>query len=197
MDASGGFVVVWHSFLQNGPGSIFARRYDSTGAPRSGELKLDVEDDGYQAFATVAMEPDGEFVVAWQSNLQDGSGYGIVTRTFDREGLPTSGELLVNSFTDGAQLRPAVDVAGGDFVVAWTSASQDGGGKGVFAQRFQTFAALDIDGNGATAPLTDGLLVLRFLFGFTGPTLVTGAVDAGNCTRCNATEIKAYLDTLI
>ena len=43
-----------------------------------------------------------------------------------------------------------------------------------------------------TDPLTDGLLVLRYLFGFTGDTLITGAVGA-NCTRCDAPSIEAYL----
>jgi hypothetical protein len=54
---------------------------------------------------------------------------------------------------------------------------------------------LDVDGDGESKPLTDGLLVLRYLFGFTGSTLVTGAVDA-DCTRCTAQSIAAYLDGL-
>ena len=45
-------------------------------------------------------------------------------------------------------------------------------------------------------PLTDGLLVLRLLFGFTGATLISGAVGAG-CTRCDATSILAYLEPLL
>jgi hypothetical protein len=58
-------------------------------------------------------------------------------------------------------------------------------------------AQLDIDGNGAVEPLTDGLLVLRFLFGFTDGTLIAGAVDLGGCGRCDAASIEAYLQTLI
>jgi hypothetical protein len=55
---------------------------------------------------------------------------------------------------------------------------------------------LDIDDNGALEPLTDGLLILRYTFGFTGATLTNGAV-AGNCvTRCDAASILAYLQTL-
>jgi hypothetical protein len=56
-------------------------------------------------------------------------------------------------------------------------------------------ATLDIDGNGVTDPLTDGLLALRFLFEFTGPTLVNGAIGA-NCTRCDAPAIQSYLSGL-
>ena len=56
--------------------------------------------------------------------------------------------------------------------------------------------ALDIDGNGVKSPLTDGLLALRYLFGFRGATLINGAVDTVNCTRCTAVAIEAYLASL-
>ena len=52
---------------------------------------------------------------------------------------------------------------------------QDGFGAGVFAQRFDVPTVIDIDGDGQYLPLTDGLLLLRFGFGFNGATLVTGA----------------------
>jgi hypothetical protein len=45
-------------------------------------------------------------------------------------------------------------------------------------------------------PLSDGLLVLRFLFGFSGAALTTGAVGV-DCTRCEAEEIEAYLSGLV
>jgi hypothetical protein len=56
-------------------------------------------------------------------------------------------------------------------------------------------AVLDIDDNGAVAPLTDGLLVLRFLFGFTGTTLTSGAIGGG-AARSTPVSVAAYLDTL-
>ena len=37
----------------------------------------------------------------------------------------------------------------------------------------------DIDGNGVAQPLTDGLLLLRYLFGLRGEALVNGAVGVG------------------
>lgn len=55
---------------------------------------------------------------------------------------------------------------------------------------------LDIDGNGSVEALTDGLLLLRYSFGFRGLTLVQGAVDLVSCTRCSANEIEAYLGSL-
>jgi hypothetical protein len=45
-------------------------------------------------------------------------------------------------------------------------------------------ALLEVHCNGALAPLTDGLLILRHLFGFiAGTTLTTGASGSG-CAPC-------------
>ena len=57
-------------------------------------------------------------------------------------------------------------------------------------------SVLDVDLDGETEPLSDGLLVLRFLFGFTGQSLTNGAVDLGDCTRCEASAIVDYLAPL-
>jgi Tol biopolymer transport system component len=57
------------------------------------------------------------------------------------------------------------------------------------------FAVLDVDADGVIQPLTDGLLVLRHLFGFTGGTLIGSAVGGG-CTRCVAADITTYLNGL-
>ena len=52
---------------------------------------------------------------------------------------------------------------------------------------------LDIDDNGAVTPLTDGLLIIRYLFGFTGGDLVMGATDpAGG--RISPDEIVDYIE---
>jgi hypothetical protein len=55
---------------------------------------------------------------------------------------------------------------------------------------------LDVDANDSVDPLTYGLLLLRYLFGFSGPTLVMGAT-AADCTRCTAGEIESYLAVLV
>ncbi|SVD67550.1 uncharacterized protein METZ01_LOCUS420404, partial [marine metagenome] len=52
--------------------------------------------------------------------------------------------------------------------------------------------SLDIDGDGKTGALTDGLLVLRYLFGFSGITLSDGAVSS-SAVRTEAGDIVAYL----
>jgi hypothetical protein len=63
-----------------------------------------------------------------------------------------------------------------------------------FAREWPPF---DIDGDGETSPLTDGLLTLRYAFGFRGAVLIAGAVDVDNCIRCTAADVEAFLDALI
>ena len=52
---------------------------------------------------------------------------------------------------------------------------------------------IDIDGDGSKGALTDGLLLLRYLFGFRGDTLVNGAVGEG-AARTSAGKVERYLD---
>ena len=52
---------------------------------------------------------------------------------------------------------------------------------------------LDIDGDGDAKPLTDGLLLIRYLFGFSGDSLVTGAIGS-DATRDTAEAVEAYIE---
>jgi len=54
----------------------------------------------------------------------------------------------------------------------------------------------DVDGNGSVDALTDGLIVLRYLFGLTGDVLVEGVV-ASDATRIEASDIESYLESLM
>ncbi len=201
IDADGDFVVAWDSAFQDASGTgVFARRFGSAGEALGSEFQVSAYTFAQQFHSVAAMDTNGDFVVAWTADLPGGSGHEISAQAFTRAGLRVGPELQVNSFTLASQEfftapRPsgaAMD-ADGDFLIVWESASQDGGERGVFAQRFGSLAGLDVDGNGSIGPLTDGLLILRHFFGFTGSTLVASAVDQGGCTRCTAGEIAAYL----
>ena len=54
----------------------------------------------------------------------------------------------------------------------------------------------DIDGNGQIDALTDGLLILRYLFGLEGDTLIKGVI-AADATRTTPADIEAHLQTLM
>jgi hypothetical protein len=54
---------------------------------------------------------------------------------------PAGGEFRVNTYTTSDQFAPAVIAAGGNFVVIWRSADQDGSGDGIFGQRYDATGA--------------------------------------------------------
>ena len=56
--------------------------------------------------------------------------------------------------------------------------------------------ALDIDGNGNADARTDGLLIIRYLFGLRGASLINGAIGPA-ATRTSAEDIEAYIKTLM
>jgi hypothetical protein len=248
---NGDFVVAWQSNLQDGAGSgVFARRFSSAGAPLTGELQVNTYTPDDQANPSVAVSTSGAFAVVWQSRDQDGFGQGVFARRFSSSGAALANEFQISAYSTGRERNPSVSAgANGDFIVAWddsatgvqnvfarrfssagapltgnfqvnthtpdyqlfasvaasasgsfvvaweSQGAQDGDLEGIFAQRFGGGAVLDVDANGMIAPLTDGLLVLRFLFGFTGTTLTNNALGVG-CTRCDAAAITSYLSGL-
>lgn len=85
----------------------------------------------------VAADALGNFIVVWQSD-QDGDGYGIFARRYNRFGIPEGDEFQVNSTTAGEQKTPAVTAdPAGDFVVVWNNYAYAGSDySDVLARRF-------------------------------------------------------------
>jgi hypothetical protein len=188
------FVIAWQSPQDGLADGVFARRFQGDGTALGAELQVNSYTLAVQSRPAVgALDDSGAFVVTWHDSAQDGSFNGIFARLFDATGAPTGPEFQVNTHTDLYQLQPLLAMQGdGDFVVAWMTLGQDGDAEGIFAQRFAGAADFDVDGNGTAAALTDGLLILRYMFGLRGDALVGGAVAAG-CTRCDALSIEAFL----
>src|SRR4051812_7850696 len=82
--------------------------------PVGGEFPVNTYSTNYQQHQDVATDSAGDFVIAWSSNGQDGSGYGVYARRFDPAGQAVGGEFLVNTYTAGNQVVPrvAMDPAG-------------------------------------------------------------------------------------
>ena len=60
------------------------------------------------------------------------------------------------------------------------------------ADRNDDTLVLDVDASGTVTPLTDGIMILRSLFGFTDDAITEGAVGA-NCQDCDSEEIGEYI----
>jgi hypothetical protein len=122
-DAVGNFVVVWQSAGQDGSGSgVFAQRYDPNGIDIANEFQVNTYTSGDQSYPSIASDPAGNFTVVWQSDLEDGSGFGVFGQRFGNFGTKRGGEFPINTSTANDQVRPGVAVAGpGDFVAVWSS----------------------------------------------------------------------------
>ena len=141
-DGAGNFVVVWQSNGQEGNHSIFGQRYASTGTPLGGEFRVNTYTTGDQSFPSVSVNNAGNFVVTWQSYLQDGSNWGVFGQRFSGAGAPLGPEFRVNTYTTSGEFASSVssDLAG-NFVVVWHATGEDGSGLGIFGQRYDLTGA--------------------------------------------------------
>jgi len=133
------WIIVWTELDQDGSGEgIYGMGSDLGFA----HAPLNTYTSGDQDSASVAMAPDGSFVVVWRSDGQDGDSGGIYGQQFLGNGSKSGPEFGVNSYLTGDQAQPSVAVdSGGNFVVVWSSLNQDGNGWGVYGQRFSSSGA--------------------------------------------------------
>jgi hypothetical protein len=112
--------------------------------------------------------------------------------------LDIDGNDMVDPLTDALLLLRHLSGMSGS---ALTDGAIGGGATRTTPQAISAFIdgcqlpTLDVDGNGAQDAVTDTILLTRYLFGFRGSSLVTGAVGAG-CTRCTAVEIEGLIASL-
>lgn len=140
MDNDGDFVVAYKSEAYGTP-SIQAQRYNAAAAPQGGSVEVT---DNYTVTSlgdpSVALEDNGKFIVTWQdSGHLDSSDTGIYARRYDSGNSPLGAEFQVNTNMNDRQDLPVVALNdNGNFVVSWQSANQDGSGRGIYAQRFDS-----------------------------------------------------------
>lgn len=150
MNAQGQFVVAWvsdHNVANNAADtekSIFARWYDSNGQAPNPEFLVNTYVKDAQESPSVAIGPNGDFVVVWQSINQEknqlgaGSSWGVYARQFHADGSsPQAQEFLVNQTTEGPQRFASVGMSGqGNFTVSWQTMNQDGSSWAVMQRQF-------------------------------------------------------------
>ncbi|MBP3558446.1 MAG: trypsin-like serine protease, partial [Thermoguttaceae bacterium] len=96
IDDRGEFVVVWDMISDgeeaDGSRDVYMAKYAFNGGQmklngKAEPLRVNVETDKDQQYASVAMDADGDVVVVWESYGQDGSGWGVYGRRFMTNGL--------------------------------------------------------------------------------------------------------------
>ena len=139
-------------------------------APAGAEFRANTFPENDQSFPALASDADGDFVVAWDSVGEDGSGSGIYAQRYAASGQALGAEFQVNTTSAGQQRFPAVATdADGDFVVAWQGQSADGSDYDVYARRYTA----------AGEPLGEEFRVKTTVTGTQGhPTVAAGGLGA-------------------
>ena len=132
------FVAVWSSYLQDGDSlGVYGQLHDGMGNRIVAEFQVNTYTVGSQKNPSVASLINGNFVVTWESDRQDGDQYGVYGQMCDSGGNRIGGEFQVNTHNYRHQeMSSASGLINGDFVVIWQSDGQDSDGYGIYAQRY-------------------------------------------------------------
>ena len=178
----GGFIALFGSDSSNhaepdtSSFGAYGQRYDASGNAVGTEFRINTTTAGHQYYANAAGLKDGNYVIAWSSYGQDGSGgHGIYGQIYDASGNVVKSEFLINTHTSNDQHYASVaSLDDGGFFVTWQSEGQDGSKKGVYGQRFDsagTKVGSELQINSTTnndqerpsvTTLTDGKLVVAW-----------------------------------
>ena len=133
----GSFIVVWRSFRSPGTDSssqsILARRLDPSAVPQGADFQVNTYTTSTQAAPAVGFEPDGDFLVVWESfgtpEPTTNDRWEINARLFGSNATPKGNDFQINQAYVEDQRNP--DVAGdpkGEFMVTWQSEGSYGSG---------------------------------------------------------------------
>ena len=135
--AGGGrYMIVWDSFVTDW--NVQARLFASSAcAPLDAVIDVNTTQTLEQSNVDVAARADGQFIVVWQSDGQDGSSFGVYGQLFNELGEKQGGELNLNTITAAEQGRPSVTALSGNHsLVTWRTLNEDEDGFAVKARRF-------------------------------------------------------------
>jgi ureidoglycolate hydrolase len=108
------------------------------------EFHVNTYTTGWQGNPAVALDNDGDFVVAWQSNGSYGYYSDITTilgQRYNSIGVAQGSEFQINTYTTGHKGWPAVAIDNnGDFVVVWDGDAGSGNdtGSSIQGQRYNS-----------------------------------------------------------
>ena len=103
------------------------------------EFRVNTTTTGYQYSPVTTNLENGNFIIAWASEAQDGSVEGSYGQIYSPSGQKIGSEFQINSTTNDYQTNPAVtSLENGGFFTAWRDRSNDGDSWGIFGQIFDS-----------------------------------------------------------
>ena len=141
MGPGGQMVAVYMGDNTDGDGyGIFYRPFDESFNALSSSTQVNVTTTGDQMHPDVAITGGGNFGIVWQSNSgTDSDGKGIYMQVYDYNRSVVTSEFQVNTTTAGNQQEPAIAADhNGNFMVVWSSYTQDGDSYGVYGRIYNS-----------------------------------------------------------
>ncbi|MDB3930034.1 hypothetical protein N9413_12745, partial [Paracoccaceae bacterium] len=142
----GGFVVTWYSYsVDQDTYEVYGQRFgaatNKTGSEFliESEQKINPDADPGDEGPSITSFQDGGFLVTWQTYGPDGEDFTVSGRRYDSLGQAED-LFVINPNTESAQSNPVVTaLEDGGFVVSWEATGQDGDGRGIFGQLYDSF----------------------------------------------------------
>ncbi len=120
----GGYIIVWIdvSGLDGQGQGIFGQRFDASGEKVGPEFLVNTITSGDQFSPTIAVAPDGSFIVGWEG---PGSGTDVFAQRFDKNGVKVGTEFLLSTTVVGSQRYPEIQFfSDGTYVAAFVDGNQ-------------------------------------------------------------------------
>jgi Ca2+-binding RTX toxin-like protein len=137
MDADGDFVVAYkNSSSSYSGGSYTVKRYNSAGVEQGNAIVLGDNSTVYVNSTDVAIESDGDFVVAWSERVANGSQSDIYVQRYSKDGMKVGDRLMIDSATENGYAPQVATDDAGNFVVTWKISTEDG--ESATARRFDS-----------------------------------------------------------
>jgi hypothetical protein len=142
-DAAGNSIVVWVKYdATDFPDfGLWARWFGPDGYPRGDQFRIFLPPtsfEGAPGAPSVAMSPDGAFVVTWTWTDTVGRPAFVRARVFGNDGAPRSGVITVSSADNTGSLPSVAMDDDGDFIVVWASGDRTSENSIVWARMYDS-----------------------------------------------------------
>jgi hypothetical protein len=185
-------------------GPVAASLIDASGADVSSIGSITIP-----AFSTAAVRAAASItgagpatVTVRATSLTAGSTQASATISFNPApvcSFDIDGDGVVNAMTDGLLVvRYLLGLSGDPLIEDAYNPAGTYGNPSNITSRLETLNSnnwLDIDGNNERSAATDGVLLLRAMFGLTGTAVTTGAMGTPPHARADWAAIRAYLNS--
>ena len=136
------YLVTWSSFAKDGDShGIYGQRVSPTGSLVGSEFQINTHTTGHQLSSKLAYDGTN-YLVTWQSELQDGDSYGIYGQRVSPTGSLVGSEFQINTHTTSTQNRISLAFGDSSYLVTWSSNGQDGDDLGIYGQLVSPLGAL-------------------------------------------------------